>query len=86
MLCVWCMVAIRGGYRIACGWHYTKLSLSSALLSFSGMFFVLLFFLFFSFLCSRLSFVDDVPLIFFLSSRPRTTGRIGNHVCILLGM
>ena len=31
------MVAIRGGYRIARGWHYTKLSLSSALLSFSGV-------------------------------------------------
>ena len=73
---------------MACGWHYTKLSLSSALLSFSGMFLVFLFFVVvvFSFLCSRLSFVDDVPLIFFLSSRPRTTGRIGNHVCILLGM
>ena len=31
------MVAIRGGYRIARRWHYTKLSLSSALLSFSGV-------------------------------------------------
>ena len=29
-----CMVAIRGGYRMARGWHYTKLSLSSALLLF----------------------------------------------------
>ena len=34
-----CMVAIRGGYRMARGWNYnTKLSLSSALLLyFSGM-------------------------------------------------
>ena len=31
------MVAIRGGYRMARGWHYTKLSLSSALLSISGV-------------------------------------------------
>ena len=32
-----CMVAIQGGYRMARGWHYAKLSLSSALrLSFSG--------------------------------------------------
>ena len=38
-----CMVAIQGGYRMARGWHYTKLSRSSALLlSFSGMCFVLL--------------------------------------------
>ena len=27
-----CMVAIRGGYRMARGWHYAKLSLSRALL------------------------------------------------------
>ena len=34
-----CMVAIRGGYRMARGWHYTKLSLSSALLlCFYGMY------------------------------------------------
>ena len=48
MLCVWVrMVAIRGGYRMARGWHYAKLSLSSALLlSSSGMFIVLLLFLF----------------------------------------
>ena len=39
-----CMVAIRGGYRMARGWHYTKLYLPSVrLLSFSGMCFVLLF-------------------------------------------
>ena len=29
-----CMITIRGGYRMARGWHYTKLSLSSALLLF----------------------------------------------------
>ena len=33
-----CMVASRGGYRTARGWHYAKLSLSNApRLSFSGM-------------------------------------------------
>ena len=38
------IVAIRGGYRKARGWRYTKLSLLSALLlSFSGMCSVLLF-------------------------------------------
>ena len=65
------MVAIRGGYRMARGWHYTKLSLSSALLlSFSGMCILLLFlsfcrscFVFVVFFGSRWSFVD-VPLIF----------------------
>ena len=51
-----CKVAIRGGYRMARGWHYAKLSLSSALrLSFSGMFvyFVILvpFSLLFLFVC-----------------------------------
>ena len=33
-----CMVATRGGYRMARGWHYAKLSLSNARrLSFSGI-------------------------------------------------
>ena len=33
-----CMVATRGGYRMARGWHYAKLSLSNARrLFFSGM-------------------------------------------------
>ena len=33
-----CMVASRGGYRMARGWHYAKLSLSNApRLSFSGL-------------------------------------------------
>ena len=46
-----CMIAIRGGYRMARGWHYAKLSLSSALLlSFSGMC-ILLLFLFFCRFC-----------------------------------
>ena len=68
------MVAIRGGYWKTCGWHLTKLSLSSALLlSFSDMCFVLCSFLFVVFFCSvfvlfrlpcsRWSFVG-VPLIF----------------------
>ena len=58
---------------MARGWHYTKLSLSSALLlSFSGMCSLLLLFLslcrfcfclFVFFFCSHWSFVD-VPLIF----------------------
>ena len=40
-----CMVTIRGGYRMARGWHYTKLSLlsSTSLVSSSGMCFVVLF-------------------------------------------
>ena len=58
-------------HRMARGWQYAKLSLSSALLlSFSGMcvlllfLFVVVFVLFFVlFFCSRWSFVD-VPLIF----------------------
>ena len=70
------MVASRGGYRMARGRHYAKLSLSNAArlsrLSFSNL--CILLFLFLSlcvFLCSHWSLVD-VPLIFFLSSRPRT--------------
>ena len=73
------MVATRGGYRMARGWHYAKLSLWNARrLSFSGMCILLFLFLslcrfclFVFFFCSRWSFVD-VSLIFFLSSRPRT--------------
>ena len=74
---------------MARGWHYTKLSLSSALLlSFSGLCFIIPFFLsflscfcFVLFSCSHWSFVE-VPLIF---SRP------ADHVPdwqprILLGM
>ena len=68
-----CMVASRGGYRMARGWHYAKLSLSNApRLSFSGMCILLFLFLFlcrfcvfvFFFFCSHRSLVD-VPLIFF---------------------
>ena len=41
-----CMVASRGGYRMARGWHYAKLSLSNApRLSFSGMCILLFLFL-----------------------------------------
>ena len=66
------MVAIRGGYRMARGWHYAKLSLSNALcLSFSGMCILLFLFLslcrfrlFVFFFCPHWSLVD-VPLIFF---------------------
>ena len=67
------MVASRGGYRMARGWHYAKLSLSNApRLSFSDL--CILLFLFLSlcrffvclcfFFCSHWSLVD-VPLIFF---------------------
>ena len=65
------MVASRGGYRMARGRHYAKLSLSNAArLSFSDL--CILLFLFLSlcrlcvcvFLCSHWSLVD-VPLIFF---------------------
>ena len=68
-----CMVASRGGYRMARGWHYAKLSLSNApRLSFSDLCILLFLFLslcrffcvFFFFFCSRWSLVD-VPLIFF---------------------
>ena len=64
-------VASRGGYRMARGRHYAKLSLSNAArLSFSDL--CILVFLFLSlcrlcvcvFLCSHWSLVD-VPLIFF---------------------
>ena len=50
---------------MARGWHYTKLSLSSALLSLFGMCFALSFLSFcrFFFLLS-LELFEDVPLIF----------------------
>ena len=66
-----CMVASRGGYQMARGRHYAKLSLSNAArLSFSDL--CILLFMFLSlcrlcvcvFLCSHWSLVD-VPLIFF---------------------
>ena len=66
-----CMVASRGGYRMARGRHYAKLSLSNAArLSFSDLCILLFMFLSLSrlcvcvFLCSHWSLVD-VPLIFF---------------------
>ena len=62
------MVAIRGGYRIARGWHYAKLSLSRALFSYIFLicalcycFFILVVFVLFLFrfvLMLRWSFVD----------------------------
>ena len=68
-----------GEYRMARGWHYTKLSLSSALLlSFSGIC-ILLLFLFLSFFCFVfvLFFLLSLELCrcssdLFLSSRQRT--------------
>ena len=62
------MVAIRGGYWMARGWHYTKLSLSSALpLSFSGMCILLLFLAFCRFcfvsLCFFFSLVGAVDVL-----------------------
>ena len=67
-----CMVASRGGYRMARGRHYAKLSLSNApRLSFSDLCILLFLFLslcrfcvFVLFFCSQWSLVD-VPLIFF---------------------
>ena len=67
-----CMVASRGGYRMARGWHYAKLSPSNApRLSFSGRCILLFlslslrfFCVFLFFFCSHWSLVD-VPLIFF---------------------
>ena len=66
-----CMVASRGGYRMARGRHYAKLSLSNAArLSFSDLCILLFLFLYLCrlcvcvFLCSHWSLVD-VPLIFF---------------------
>ena len=72
-MCVqtFCTVASRGGYQMARGRHYAKLSLSNAArLSFSDL--CILLFMFLSlcrlcvcvFLCSHWSLVD-VPLIFF---------------------
>ena len=65
------MVAIRRWYRMARGWHYTRLSLSSAfLLSFLACvfcyysFLLVVLILFCVCFCPRWSFVD-VPLIFF---------------------
>ena len=87
------MVAIRGGYRMARGWHYSKLSLSSALLlSLSSMCFVLFFLSFCRFCLVFVLFCFHAlvgALHMFLLSFPvqQTTSRIGNHVilCILLG-
>ena len=74
-----CMVASRGGYRIARGWHYAKLSLSNApRLSFPGMYILLFLFLFFCrFLCVCVFLLLSLELgrcssDLFLSSRPRT--------------
>ena len=74
-----CMVASRGGYRMARGWHYAKLSLSNAsasiflwhvyfviLVPFSLSFLLVCVFLLLSLELGRCS--SDL----FLSSRPRT--------------
>ena len=70
-----CVVATRGRYRMARGWHYAKFSLSNARRpSFSGMCILLFLFLslcrfclFAFFFCSHWSLVD-VPLISFCST------------------
>ena len=73
------MVASRGGYRMARGRHYAKLSLSNAArLSFSDL--CILLFMFLSlcrlcvcvFLCSHWSLLGRCSSDLFLSSRPRT--------------
>ena len=79
---------------MARGWHYTNLSLLSALLLFFfGMCFVLLFLSFCRF-CFVFYFVTMFSLELcrcssdiFLSSRPRITGLTTTYYyCILLGM
>ena len=75
-----CMAASRGGYRMARGWHYAKLSLSNApRLSFSGLCILLFLFLslcrFFVCLCVFLLLSLELGRCssdLFLSSRPRT--------------
>ena len=74
-----CMVASRGGYRMARGWHYAKLSLSNApRLSFSGLCILLFVFLsLFRFLSVCVFLLLSLELgrcsfDLFLSSRPRT--------------
>ena len=71
MLCIWVQMRdsyVLGRYRMARGWRYIKLSLSSVLLLFIFLWHVMscrcsFFYVFFS--CSRWSFVDDdIPLIF----------------------
>ena len=79
------------GIRMARGWHYTKLSLSSALLlHYSGMcilfysfLFVVLFCFAVFFFCSRTLELCRCSSNLFLSSRPRTY-RIGNHLLYVL--
>ena len=71
-----CMVASRGGYRMARGWHYAKLSLSNAhRLFFSGL--CIFSFLFCRFLCVRVFLLLSLELgrcssDLFLPIRPRT--------------
>ena len=73
-----CMVASRGVYRMARGWHYAKLSLSNApRLSFSGLCILLFLFLspFVVFVCVFLLLSLELGRCssdLFLSSRPRT--------------
>ena len=75
---------------MARGWHYTKLSLTNALLSFSGMCFAFLLLFFCRFVLFSFCFVFmrsfvNVPLIFFLSSRPRN-GLSTTCITTVLGM
>ena len=73
-----CMVASRGGYRMARGRHYAKLSLSNAArLSFSDLCILLFMFLsLLSFVCLCFSLLSlelgRCSSDLFLSSRPRT--------------
>ena len=74
----WCMVASRGGYRMARGRHYAKLSLSNAArLSFSDLCILLFLFLSLCRLCVCVFSLLSLELgrcssDLFLSSRPRT--------------
>ena len=76
MLCVWVHGCDPGRVSDCSRLALYQLSLSSAL-SFSGICFVLIVFLSFLFLFCFVSMLSlelcvDVPLIFFLSGRPRT--------------
>ena len=73
-----CMVAIRGGYRMARGWHYTKFSIecSSSIFFWYVLCVIVPFFLSFVF-CFCFVFMFSLELCrcssdIFLSSRPRT--------------
>ena len=81
-----CMVASRGGYRMARGWHYAKLSLSNApRLSFSDLCILLSLFLslcrfFLVCLCFSFALIGAWLMFLWSFSVQQTTYRIGNHV------